>query len=160
MFGSLPWRRLFEPSIKLAREGFAVSALLEERIKEDLEHIVVNQAFADIFAPGGVPLKRGETIYRRDFAETLAAIADQGPDAFYTGRIADSLIRQIQASGGVMTKADLAGYKVRVEDALVGYYHGRKVLTTGAPSRYVLYVLITTRFTDSNLIAVQFFCQF
>jgi gamma-glutamyltranspeptidase/glutathione hydrolase/leukotriene-C4 hydrolase len=135
MFGSVPWRRLFEPSIKLAREGFTVSALLEDRITEDLEHILKSQAFAEVFAPGGVPLKQGETIYRRDFADTLALIAEQGPDAFYSGRIADSLVRQIQSTGGVITKEDLAGYKPRVEDALVGYYHGRKVMTTGAPSR-------------------------
>lgn len=84
-FGRLPWARLFEPSIRLASEGWEVPAELAKRIK------VYGQGWMEqdpdwspIFAPQGKLLTRGQWIRRKNFSYTLNSIAIEGPDAFYT----------------------------------------------------------------------------
>ena len=79
-------------------------------------------------------LREGDTIRRTALSRTLQRIADEGPDAFYSGPIADALIKKIHETGGIMTQEDLASYEVRVEPALKGSYRGRTIYTTHAPT--------------------------
>jgi len=104
-----------------------------------------------MFAPEGRLLLQGETIRRTNYSRTLASIASDGPDTFYSvciavsipnarveggsqGFIADAIVRRVQGSGGILTHADLEGYSVKVERALEGTYHDKKVYTTHAPT--------------------------
>ncbi len=87
-----------------------------------------------IFAPEGRTLKAGETIRRTNLSRTLAAIAEGGADAFYTGPIADAIVEKVRATGGILSHADLAGYEVQVKRALQGTYRGRRVYTPHAPT--------------------------
>lgn len=104
-----------------------------------------------IFAPEGRLLLQGETIRRTNYSRTLASIASDGPDAFYRvcvavsilnarvegasqGFIADAIVRRVQGSGGILTHADLEGYTIKVERALEGTFHDKKVYTTRAPT--------------------------
>lgn len=96
--------------------------------------MTTNRDWRSIFAPHGVRLQAGDPIRRTNLSRTLAAIAKNGADAFYTGEIAESMIRKIQAEGGVMTLDDLANYKVKVARALEGTYRGRKIYTPHAPT--------------------------
>lgn len=115
--GSLPWKDLFQPAIKLARDGFPVN--------EDLASFLGNRPFIvngtywkDIFAPRGVLLAQGETVYHRALADTLERIANEGPDVFYQDSdIAQNTVKAVQASGGILTLADLAGYKAILRNA-------------------------------------------
>lgn len=93
-----------------------------------------NPDWSHIFAPNGVLLKEGDTIQRVNFSRTLGVIAEQGPDAFYRGEIADAIINKIRAENGIMTQDDLANYEVKVSRALEGTYRGQKVYTTHAPT--------------------------
>jgi gamma-glutamyltranspeptidase / glutathione hydrolase / leukotriene-C4 hydrolase len=90
--------------------------------------------FSAIFAPKGLLLREGDLIRRTNYSNTLSAIARHGPSAFYKGPIADALVSKIQLLGGILTHADLEGYKVIVDRALEGTYFGRKVYTTHAPT--------------------------
>jgi gamma-glutamyltranspeptidase/glutathione hydrolase/leukotriene-C4 hydrolase len=90
--------------------------------------------YSSIFAPEGFLLVEGDLIRRTNYSNTLSTIADHGASAFYKGPIADSLVSKIQSTGGIITHADLEGYKVKVEKALQGTYFGRKVYTTHAPA--------------------------
>lgn len=87
-----------------------------------------------VFAPEGRLLREGEIIRRTNLSRTLEAIAEQGPDAFYKGPIADAIIEKIQATGGILTHQDLEDYKVNVSRALQGTYRGRKIYTPHAPT--------------------------
>ncbi|KAG8688060.1 hypothetical protein FRC08_011638, partial [Ceratobasidium sp. 394] len=134
-FGRLPWARLFEPSIKLASDGWEITTELDRRLrlfgKGWMEQ---DPDWSAVFAPEGRLLAKGDWVKRENFSYTLASIANEGPDAFYTGPIAASIIDKVQQTGGIMTKEDLASYEVVQRPALEGTYHGRRVYTTHAPS--------------------------
>ncbi|KAJ7497284.1 gamma-glutamyltranspeptidase [Mycena latifolia] len=131
-WGSLPWNTLIEPSVVLA-EGWVVQKELAQRITWFPSLMLENPEFRAVFAPGGTFLREGDIIRRSNYSRTLATIASEGPDAFYKGPIADSLVRKVGATGGVLSHADLENYTVKVEHALQGTYRGRKVYTTHAP---------------------------
>ncbi|KAJ6586911.1 gamma-glutamyltranspeptidase [Mycena vulgaris] len=131
-WGSLPWKTLVEPSVALA-SGWTVQKELAQRITWFPSLMLGNPDFSAVFAPGGTFLREGEVIKRSNYSRTLATIASEGPDAFYKGPIADSLVRKVRATGGVLSHADLENYSVKVDHALQGTYRGRKVYTTHAP---------------------------
>ncbi|OZJ05970.1 hypothetical protein BZG36_01253 [Bifiguratus adelaidae] len=134
--GKLPWKRLFEPSIRLARYGWPVGAELARRLSLPIlkEWLESDPEWNYIFAPNGTVLKQGDILKRDNLADTLELIANEGPDAFYKGRIAEELIEQIQAEGGILTMEDFASYEAIIREPLYGYYHGRKVVTGGVPT--------------------------
>lgn len=132
-WGTLPWKRLVQPSVDLAA-GWQVDKELGRRIPWFADLMLGNPDWRDIFAPNGVFLKEGEMIRRANYSRTLATIATEGADAFYKGPIADALVQKIAATGGILSHADLERYKVKVTQALEGTYRGRKVYTTHAPT--------------------------
>src|SRR5260370_25263504 len=84
-------------------------------------------------AAGAVP-ELGFIIKQPDLANTLEAIAAQGAKGFYTGRVAEDLVRGVRATGGIWTSADLAAYKVIERKPLVGSYHGARIVSASPPS--------------------------
>jgi gamma-glutamyltranspeptidase/glutathione hydrolase len=86
------------------------------------------------FAPNGTLLGLGDTITRRRYADTLEAIANRGPDAFYTGPIAQTIIKTIQSNGGTMTMQDLQNYTVAIQTPQNITYRNFTIHSTGAPS--------------------------
>lgn len=75
------------------------------------------------YAPNGTILGVGDTCYRRKFADTLEYIANNGPDSFYANtNISRNIVKKVQETGGIMTEADLAGYKAIVkEPSMISY---------------------------------------
>ncbi|EGO25825.1 hypothetical protein SERLADRAFT_388352 [Serpula lacrymans var. lacrymans S7.9] len=132
-WGSLPWSRLVQPSADLARE-WTVDPELANRIKMFSPIMLGYPDWKAVFAPEGHILREGDAIKRTNFSKTLTTIASEGARAFYEGPIADSIIRKVQETGGIMTHADLANYAVKVYPALQGTYRGKKVYTPDAPT--------------------------
>src|SRR5579859_2891768 len=132
MFGKLPWKRLFQESINMTRHGFAVPPELSNRIKRFGDFMLKDPDW-DFLYPNGTLLTENDILYRRNFSKTLEDIAEHGPRAFYNGSIADSIAAYTQARGGILTEEDLANYTVRIEDPISGWYHGREIITCGAP---------------------------
>ncbi|XP_038139266.1 glutathione hydrolase 5 proenzyme-like [Cyprinodon tularosa] len=114
LFGKLPWADLFQWTIKRAREGIKVPRIQGCYIQKISENDSVRKAFTD---EKGNLLKTGDIIKFEKLADTLETIADDGAEAFYSGRIAEDLVRDVQEAGGVLTLEDLASYKVKVTDA-------------------------------------------
>lgn len=83
-FGILPWKRLLQPSITLARDGWIVNRVLASRIAVSKELILGDVEFKKVFAPNGKLLVEGDLVKRKVFAETLELIANNGVDEFYT----------------------------------------------------------------------------
>ncbi|KAJ2353756.1 hypothetical protein GGF43_003418, partial [Coemansia sp. RSA 2618] len=126
-FGKLPWHRLFEPSIALARGGFALSAIVHANLVRLESDILNSPGFNTTYTDGhGKLLKVGDTVYRPELANTLEEIARDGPDAFYKGRIARSLVKTIRDKGGILTTDDFASYKAVERKPIETYYHGRR----------------------------------
>lgn len=135
-FGKLPWKDLVTPSVKLARDGF----VLEDHLAAGLNSIVRRSPdfpeLRRVFGKEGgkAEWKAGDRLVQPDLAATLQLIADDGPDAFYTGRIAEQLVAEMKSGGGLITMADLAAYRARERQPLHGTYRGHDVYSAPPPS--------------------------
>lgn len=134
-YGRLPWKRLVQPSIELAKSA-TVSKELARRLGYFGKFMLEDPVWRDIFVDEqtGELKKEGDTFHRTAYARTLKIIADHGPDAFYSGSIAESMVNTTQANGGILTLQDLQDYWVVVRPALQGSWLGKKVFTTHAPT--------------------------
>lgn len=124
--GVLPWEDVLEPAIELAADGFAVSDFLALRMRSDYGPAAVQGS--EVFAPSGSPLGAGDTLVQEDLAATLRTIADEGPESFYTGSIAERLAEVDGLDAGT-----LADYEVVVDEPVSGDFAGHEVLTARPP---------------------------
>ncbi|KAF9329232.1 hypothetical protein BG006_007664, partial [Podila minutissima] len=132
--GKLPWERLFAPSIKMAREGWAVGPELARRLQIAKQLVETQPDWSHVFAPEGEALREGQWIKRKALADTLESIAKHGAKVFYEGPIAQSMVDHVQAHGGILTMEDMRSYKPLIKEPSVGFYQGRKVYTSPAPT--------------------------
>ena len=133
--GALGWEELFAPAIRLADEGFTVSARLAESIAAMSARLDGTEA-AQIFLPGGVPLAEGHRLRQPALAETLRTIAKEGPDAFYSGPIAEEIVQAVARAPrpGTLTAEDMAGYRAVERPAVCHPFSGYRVCGMGPPS--------------------------
>jgi len=141
-FGKLPWQRLVQPAIDLARDGIVVSNDLATQLRNRKERNCRNEATCGYFyKAGGEPYSMGERFVQSDLANTLQLIAEQGPDAFYKGAIAEKIVAEMQAGGGLIDMESLAAFEPVVRDALRGNYRGYEIVTMPPPSSGGVHVL-------------------
>ncbi|GMG36361.1 unnamed protein product [Aspergillus oryzae] len=93
-----------------------------------------NPSWAVDFSPSGSRVRLGETMTRRRLAATLEKISVDGPDAFYSGPIAEDMVASLRNVGGIMTLEDLANYTVVTRDTSHIDYRGYQITSTTAPS--------------------------
>jgi gamma-glutamyltranspeptidase / glutathione hydrolase len=126
-FGRLPWARLVEPAVALARDGFVVDAYRHQSIASDTARLRRFPSSARQFRPRGRPPAPGSLWRQPDLARTLAAIRDRGADGFYRGRVADLIVAEMRRGGGIITHADLAGYRALWREPVAVSYRGHTV---------------------------------
>ena len=143
-WGKLPWAALFQPAIRLA-QGFEVSERMSRFIsfgRAGLSRSAEGRAL--YLDAGGQPLATGTRLANPALARTLKQIAEQGPDAFYKGEIANAISAAVsgaEANPAPLTPADLAGYRVTVAPPVCGQYRRYKVCGMGPPSSGAVGVL-------------------
>jgi len=139
-YGTLARNVVLAPAIRVAELGFAADADhvglakdLRKRLaaKPELSESIA-YIWRQLYRDGEV--KVGDTINNPAQARALRLIALQGADAFYCGEITDAIVSTMQASGGPITKEDLASYSVRVVEPLRGKFRGLDVLSMPPPS--------------------------
>ncbi|WP_102106921.1 gamma-glutamyltransferase [Oceaniglobus roseus] len=143
MWGKSNWAGLFERAIALAEDGFTVSPRLASLIAEDTERLARFPATAEYFLPGGTALAAGDTLKNPAYAQTLRAMAQNGADAFYRGRIAEGIVDTVQGAEGnpgVLSSLDLALYDVVERPAVCAAYRAYEVCGMGPPSSGALAV--------------------
>jgi gamma-glutamyltranspeptidase / glutathione hydrolase len=149
--GHLPWARLFEPAIKLAEDGFAVSPRLHGLLAED-EHLKrLPAAAAYFYRPDGTPHPVGTTLRNPALAEALRSIATDGVAAFYEGRIAGDIVAAVTTSPlqpGQMSLADIAAYQAKARDPVCAPYREWRVCGMGPPSSGGIAVLQMLRLVE------------
>ena len=135
-FGKLPWKDLVLPAVKLAEEGFVLDAPMAKSLNDVLKRAGGNAEFRRLFGKDGgkAPWKAGDRLVQKDLAKTLRRIAEAGPDAFYTGELADLLVAEMKAGGGLITKDDLAAYQAKERKPIHGTYRGFDVYGPPPPS--------------------------
>ncbi|HOX26613.1 MAG TPA: gamma-glutamyltransferase [Candidatus Krumholzibacteria bacterium] len=133
-FGRLPWSRLCQPAIEIARDGFPVSTMLAARLREELDAGRLDPGLQAVFLPEGRVPEAGTILRQPDLARTLAAISAGGESAFYDGPIAAAIVDAVAARGGVLCREDLAGYRTVWREPVRGTYRGYTVLSMPPPS--------------------------
>src|SRR5690606_31696687 len=135
-YGSLPWRDLVMPSVALAEDGFVLTASLASSLNGQLRGAMGRfpSSVAAYGKPGGGEWAGGDRLVLRDLGRALRAIATGGPDAFYTGWIADSLAADMQRNGGIITRADLAAYRAKERAPVRGTFRGHEIISMPPPS--------------------------
>lgn len=127
-FGSKPLSEVMAPAIRLARDGFVVDSALFRSLSSSQEYLARFGA-EPVFYPGGEPIRPGTVFRQPALARTLQLIAERGASGFYSGEVADSLVAGMQRGSGLITKADLANYKVEWRHPIASDYRGYTLLT-------------------------------
>ncbi len=134
-YGTLPLADVLAPAIRLAEDGFEVTAELSQSLKRSQERLTQWPSTAAIFyKPDGTAYEPGETLKQPDLAASLRAIATEGPAAFYEGAIADAIAAEMERSGGLITGDDLSAYKAIVREPVAGTYRGYDIRSMPPPS--------------------------
>ncbi|KAK6607409.1 gamma-glutamyltranspeptidase [Botrytis cinerea] len=136
-YGVLPWKQVVLPAVKVARYGFNVTADLARYMASatsSYDFLTYDETWAIDFAPNGTRVKLGDLFTRKRYANTLESIAEYGPDAFYTGAIANSTIVALQKSNGTMELSDLKNYTIESRIPSNITYRGFKIHSGTAPS--------------------------
>jgi gamma-glutamyltranspeptidase/glutathione hydrolase len=135
-YGRLAWKDDVMPAVELAEKGFVLSSALARSLNREVaERMAPYPASVAAYGkPGGGEWVAGDTIRLRDLGRTLRAIATKGPNAFYTGWIADSIAASMSRNGGLISKRDLAAYQAKTRTPLHGTYRGFDLITMPPPT--------------------------
>src|SRR6266540_3445303 len=117
-------------AIGLARDGIPIENDVADSLPRSQSRLAQWPSTAKIFlGPDGRTLASGATLLQRDLADTLTAIAREGPRAFYHGVIADKLVAAIRAAGGIMAREDLERYQPIERRPTFGNYRGYRIVS-------------------------------
>jgi gamma-glutamyltranspeptidase/glutathione hydrolase len=129
--GRLAWNQLFDPAIKAAAEGFALSPKLHTVLQRE-RFLRDDPRARALYYDKPV----GARIVNREYADTLRVIARGGAGQFYEGDIAKDIVLTVRthAKPGDLTEADLAGYRALEREPVCGPYRQWRVCSMGPPS--------------------------
>ncbi|MFE8046488.1 gamma-glutamyltransferase [Brenneria goodwinii] len=134
-YGRLSREQVMAPAIKLARYGFELTRADTDILDTTVARFKNDPESARIFLrPDGSPLQPGDKLVQRDLANTLQAIADNGPDAFYKGKIPQAVEQAAKQGGGILTAADFANYHITETAPVSCDYRGYTFVSSPPPS--------------------------
>jgi gamma-glutamyltranspeptidase/glutathione hydrolase len=141
-YGTISLGDAMQSAIEIADNGFHVNQFLAANILNDGGITSLQPETAAIFRPGGVPLKEGDLLVRKDLAATFRLIAQKGTDLFYKGEIAQAIVDAVKRSRspvaseglGRMTLTDLANYSTLIRQPISVTYRGYQLASMSPPS--------------------------
>jgi gamma-glutamyltranspeptidase / glutathione hydrolase len=134
-YGSLPRAAVMAPAIALARDGSVLGTDDARVLAAKAALFAKDPAAAKIFLRSdGSPLRPGDRLVQKDLASSLAAIARDGPKAFYQAPIAAAVARASRENGGLLTRHDFAAYTATEGPPLACTYRGYTILSAPPPS--------------------------
>jgi gamma-glutamyltranspeptidase/glutathione hydrolase len=128
LHGRLPWPRLVEPALKLARTGVAMPPAHVACLVM-LEPVMTMREGRAIYAPGGSLLSPGDLLQQPGLVRVLELVRDEGARTVYRGTIAHELLTLVAERDGVLTGGDLEAYAPVWSDPVDVAFSGRRVLT-------------------------------
>lgn len=135
--GKLKWRQIFQPAIRLARDGFVVS----ERLTAFLDRFATTGALSEegraLYYPGGKPVAAGTVLKNPRLANFLERLSREGTKAFYSGQNAAAIVKAVNnapRNRSAMTLADIASYKVKARPPVCASYRKYRLCGMGPPS--------------------------
>jgi gamma-glutamyltranspeptidase/glutathione hydrolase len=134
-FGTLPWKELVMPAVRLAEDGFVIDAPLAGSLNWVVAGSPEFPELRRVFGKeDGTSWEAGDRLVQKDLAKTLRRIAEQGPDGFYKGTVAELLAAEMKRDGGLITTEDLAAYEAKMRRPIHGTYRGYDVYGPPPPS--------------------------
>lgn len=138
-YGRLPWRQVAQPAVDLAARGIRVTDELVYGLNLQRDALTLDAPTrASLFKPDGGVYRPGEILKQPDLAWSLAQVRDHGAAAVYGGEVGRRLVAGVRAGGGILTMADLTGYRVRWSDPVGCDYRGVQIAYAPPPSAGVL----------------------
>jgi gamma-glutamyltranspeptidase / glutathione hydrolase len=128
--GRLPWRRLVEPALALARSGVPLPEM-HERSLSMLADVFSRERGNELFVRDGRTLQTGDVLEQPGLVQTLEALAEEGAESVYRGSLAEALLR---VDGVILTADDLRSYRARWADPVLVPFHEHRVATRGGLS--------------------------
>ncbi len=134
-YGKADWRRLVQPAVALAGDGFTVPTGLARSLGNALGgSFKPYPASVAAFSKGGVAYAPGEMIRQPDLARTLVRVRDLGRNGFYRGETARLVAEEMRRAGGLITEDDMSRYQAKERAALRGTYRGYEIISMPPPS--------------------------
>jgi gamma-glutamyltranspeptidase/glutathione hydrolase len=130
--GKLPWPRLLAPAIRLADEGFTISAHTAKHIQS--EFAAFPEHAKAIYGKDGKPLQAGDKLVQRDLARSLRLLAAQGAKVIHGGEIGEAIDKQMRQAGGFLTLDDLKKNRAEWWEPISIDYRGHKIVASPLPN--------------------------
>jgi len=140
-YGKLEFKSLLSEAIYHAERGFPVPYGYAHSVASASTTLGRYHNWAEIFLPGGEPPRPGSILRQKDLANTLKTIAEEGCETYYGGNLLDTIIRGIEAEGGILTEEDFRRHRSTWDEHLSTDYRGVKVYET-APNSQAATVLL------------------
>jgi gamma-glutamyltranspeptidase/glutathione hydrolase len=128
--GKLPWERLVEPALRLARTGVPMPPA-HARCLAMLAPVMIMREGERIYSPDGRLLEAGDALEQPGLVAALEAVAAEGARTFYDGALGEALLTLMDERNGLITPADLAAYRVEWQAPVETSFAGVRVQTRG-----------------------------
>jgi gamma-glutamyltranspeptidase / glutathione hydrolase len=132
-YGKLDFKKLIQPAIDLAQNGYAITVLEATGLNAYREDFVKLNTSPTAFVKT-TPWKAGDTLIQKDLANTLIQIRDNGQKGFYEGETAKLIVEEMQKANGVIGYDDLLNYTAKERTPYVFNYKGNTIVTMPLPS--------------------------
>lgn len=134
--GRLPWPRLVEPALRLAREGVEMPSAHASCLAM-LAPVMTMREGRRIYSPNGRLLEAGDRLEQPGLVRALETMASEGAESFYQGALAEVLLDLMEERGGLVIRDDLRAYRAEWTEPVEAAYAGTRILTRGGLSRLV-----------------------
>ena len=131
--GTMEWKRLVEPAIKLAKEGFPITQDEANKLNKARKYFIQQNPEGSVWVKDSL-WNAGDTLIQEGMARVLSKIAEEGRDGFYKGEVAEMIVNTITKRDGIMTMEDLASYKVTWRNPVSVDFEGYKMVSMPPPS--------------------------
>ena len=139
-FGSISWKKLIEPAIQLADEGFIMSPFMVDALNRRYKKLSNYQNFKDIFYED-YPVTLDSRLIQKDLANTLSIIANKGVKGFYEGEIAKKIAKDMKNKNGLISSYDLKNYRPIWRKPIKGNFNKYEIITMGPPSSGGIHII-------------------
>eukprot|EP00111_Clytia_hemisphaerica_P007417 TCONS_00021559-protein len=156
LYGKLPWKKLFQPAIKLCNEGYKITESLGIALDKWKDDVINESCLRNQYIQKGKALKAGDTVYNKALGKTLSILAEAGnADPFYNGELTSTIVKEIKAQGGIISKKDLKNYEAISREPLVTKLGEDTVVTSPPPASgpilaYILNILKGYKMDESD----------
>lgn len=154
-YGKLPWKKLFEENIELAK-GFPASKLLVQKLKKNIKYIQKDEGLRETFMKNGKLIQVGDIVTRHNYAKTLEMISND-PLSFYNGALSQKIVKFINRHQGIFDIKDMNNYEAKSRTVISDTFYDYRVYTTNLPTSGIFIIEALKVLERINIRGLKFF---